>query len=95
MKKLIVLLFLFISTPALAETDKHTRIFVKVSDIVKIFNQPYYQYQNMVYWYDANVMIVCEIALKGYDECWMDRTLTELKSLPKKHSRIQRILLLI
>ena len=81
MKKLIILLFLLISTPVLAG-DKHIEIDLQVSEIVFSMGKPDYQYQHTAYWFDNWVMIVCEIKSDGADRCFMDKTLEELKQVP-------------
>jgi len=94
MKKLIILLFLFISIPALAG-DKHIEIDLQVSEIVFSMGKPDYQYQHTAYWFNNWVMIVCEIKTDGADRCFMDTTLEKLKQVPTQFAEDDDIPMLV
>ena len=95
MKKLIVLLFLFISMPTLAG-DTHTQLDINVSDIVYALGKPdFTSNHHYAFWYHKYVFVVCEIALAGRDGCYMDKTLEELKVIVEKQTITMAIFKLI
>jgi hypothetical protein len=70
-----------ISIPALAG-NKHIQLDIKVSDIVNALGKPdFTSNYHHAFWYHKYVLVVCEIDLDDYDDCYMDKTLEELQAL--------------
>jgi len=95
MKKLIILLFLFISTPALAlgvNKTKHNWIHIGVSDVVYALGKPdFTSNQHHAFWYNKYVLVACIIEADDGNECYMDITLKELQALKVNPSSIVKL----
>ena len=91
MKKLIVLLFLFISIPALAFKTEHNWIHIGVSDVVYALGKPdFTSNHHHAFWYHKYVFVGCIIKQNG-NECYMDITLEELQALKVNTSSIVKL----